>query len=231
MRRALVALLVVALAGVAAVAIAESRTDSVDRLELADDPVEVIATIGPRDRFCQTPITLPGPVFRALLVAAPGAQKRGPIVATLVAVRPDGAAGSRVLATATRPRQVLSGHPEPFTFDRTVPGGRRVALCLRERGRQPIEVWGARPTDGRSTLTTSQGFVNGRDTGGDISAWFPLREPRSVLQRLPAVLRHVSAFKLGGIGPWLPWALLVLVVLAVPAGLARALAAAAKDEE
>ena len=55
-------------------------------------------------------------------------------------------------------------------------------------------------------------------------------EPRSVASQLPVIFERAALFRPGWVGPWTFWALALVVGLGVPALLARALAAAVRDD-
>ncbi len=220
-------LLAVALAGGAAVLLVGGSKSRPDVLVLADDPVIPLAGMKQGDRFCQDPVRLPGRVSSIFLVVAPGTGRRGPVEVTL---RTPGIRGGDVLATADLSRRQLEG-PTTLDFDHAVSGPRTVAICVENQGREVVQVFGDSISQGRPTLRTSEGYLNGVDTGGDMTARFPATKPRTVLDRVPAAVRAMAAYKLGGIGPWLPWTLLVLVAVGVPLMLARALVRAGEAED
>src|SRR3954451_24666290 len=65
--------------------------------------------------------------------------------------------------------------------------------------------------------------------GRDLFAYFPDTEPRSLLERIPAAFRHAATFKLAGVGAWTYWLGLLLLLVAVPLLLVRALSGTLRD--
>ena len=135
----------------------------------------------------------------------------------------------RPLATGVVP----AGHPDNSPADARIspalPAGAPIDACARNLGAARVGLYGGPASD--SAATAPSLGRNGPQTGGDLSVTFLRSHPRSVLSQVPAIFERASIFRPGWVGAWTFWALLGAVGLAVPALLARALAAAARESD
>jgi hypothetical protein len=102
-----------------------------------------------------------------------------------------------------------------------VAAGQRVSVCVANLGSEPVELYG----NAAAAALTSQAFLNGRralDT--DVALVFLQGQRRSMLAQLADAFERASVFRPGWVDPWVYWLLTALVLVAVPAMLARALA-------
>jgi hypothetical protein len=98
-------------------------------------------------------------------------------------------------------------------------------LCVRNAGRVAISLVGTMEdrTSGRE-----QAVIDGARIKPDVQLTLLARGHRTVLQEVPAVMRHMAAFKGSFVSPALLWILLLLVVLGVPALVVGAVAASGR---
>ncbi|HKG02190.1 MAG TPA: hypothetical protein VKB03_03350 [Conexibacter sp.] len=96
-----------------------------------------------------------------------------------------------------------------------------VAVCIRNAGSHRTALYGSAD----AAVRTSTAMLDGELTGRDLDLVFRTNA-RSTLALVPDVLQRMALFRGGWIGTWLYWVLLALLVLGVPALLARALISA-----
>jgi hypothetical protein len=121
-----------------------------------------------------------------------------------------------------------------------VPAGQRVAgpqtaaiqppshplvgeICIRNAGRTALSFVG---TVEDRTSGREQAVIDGARITPDVQLTLLARGHRTLLQEMPAALRHMAAFKGSFVSVGLLWMLLVLVVLGVPALVVGGVAAA-----
>lgn len=171
--------------------------------------------------LCQTPIQVPdyGGFDRMTVALGTYFRPRGPQVD--VRIR-DLDAGRRVISSG----RIAEGYPDIAEAGRRrvvldpVPGGGRIAVCLANRGRIRVAVFGS-----GGGATESVARRGGRDLDADLDLRFFRSEPRSLASLAPVVVDRTVRFRPGWVGPWTYWALALVVVLAVPALLVRAIRA------
>lgn len=183
----------------------------------------VVSTPGPPPLQDVTPVR----VLPYALLCVPGADvgpdaavvrflraRSGPPVAVAVEVR--GAAG-----TDARGRAVAPGAAGPIDV-RVRPAAREQAatVCVRNRGTAPLELVGS--TEVR-TLAAPVATLDGRALGPRVALTLLEARRRSLLARVPAVLAHATAFRPAVLGRPELWALLVAVIVSLPAGVAAAM--------
>jgi hypothetical protein len=123
---------------------------------------------------------------------------------------------------------VAGGYPDVSTLGATVSpvrAGRTVAVCIRNDGRHRIALYGNATPASRS----SNAYLEGRDTGADISLVFIRPESASLLTLVPDMVDHGSLFHGGWVGAWTFWALIPALLLGLPALLLVALRATRAD--
>jgi hypothetical protein len=146
-------------------------------------------------------------------------------------------AGSRrVLARGVAPRGWARGLTRPSVsttpLSRGVPAGGSVNICFRRAGggKQAGILAGNKDLGADASHAV---FVesHGRalKTGRDIHLVFLRQRGESVLSQIPAMFRRAALFRPSFVGAWTYWALLAVVLLAVPALLVRALWAAERE--
>lgn len=167
---------------------------------------------------CQTPVQVPGygRFDRVSLALGTYFKPRGPQVD--VRIR-DVDAGGRVVSRG----RIGAGYPDIADAGRQrvtvdpVGGGRRIAVCLANRGDIRVAVFGS------GGGATESGARRGRrDLDADLDLSFYRSEPRSLASLAPTVADRAALFRPGWVGPWTYWVLGLAVVLAVPALVVRA---------
>jgi hypothetical protein len=225
MRSARVIVVGVTLAGVlgmAVVALAQ-RTSLAFTLGVAR--ASAVARLGPGERACQRPIDVPsGAAFDRVALGVgtygrPGSPLR-------IVVRP--ASGGRALAIGT----LAAGYPdvarqpvERVRLDRTVRAP-RVAVCVENRGRRRVGVYG----DVDLAARTSTALKDGRPLRRDLSLVFE-RAPRSMASEVPTMLARAALFRFPGLGAWVYVLLGALLAVGGPLLLIRAVQAAADGRD
>jgi hypothetical protein len=185
----------------------------------------------PREEICQAPIAVPADgAFDGVTFAVGTEQRRRPELAVSVRAADSEHPGARrggQLAGATLP----AGNPgvgEPR--EHTVwldhgPAERVIAVCIANRGERPVLILG----NGAAAARSSSAFLGRTPLGSDLALEFERRESRSLTSLAPTVIDRAALFRANVIGPWTYYLLGLLVILAVPALLVRALRAAEHD--
>jgi hypothetical protein len=212
-----VAFAAVALAAVAGVVLT-AATDKHDlAFTLGVVTTGIAVDIPPGGEACQRPIHVP---------AGFGAVR----VRTGTFFRPPPPLDLTVKDAATRrPLAHTRFHPGPEQISiRTVrvarvPAGRDVSVCFRNAGRRVAGLYGGEGTPG------SEALLSGKRVELDIDLVFLREQPASALSLVPEMFRRAALFHPGWVGAWTFWLLAALIVLLVPALLARALATAERD--
>jgi hypothetical protein len=146
-------------------------------------------------------------------------------------------------ASPAPPLRVSANGPDGYHSPEVdVPGGQRNAgpqtasirppthpvigeICVRNAGRVAISLVGT--TEDR-TSGREQAVIDGAHIKPDVQLTLLARGHRTVLQEVPAVMRHMAAFKGSFVSAGLLWILLLLVVLGVPVLVVRAVAASGR---
>lgn len=214
-RRGWPVLLTVAVLGLAGLAVSAA----VDERDLAFTngvPIlRVIARVKPAQVACQTNVRVIEPFSAVELV--PRRLKRAlPPVSVELRERP----GGRTLAAVGVPVGYADNRPLRVRVP-PVAAGRRVDVCVRNRGDRRVGLEGGKGESAPGSL-----FVRGGEPyeHSALSLWFRRDRPRSVLSQLPTVFARASLFRPGWVGPWTFWLLLAAVAVGVPLLLARAIA-------
>jgi hypothetical protein len=208
----LIALAILAIAGVAAAA-------AIDRRDLAFTPgvpaLGPVVQVDPGREACQRQLAAKAP-FRAVeLIPGPP-----PVVRGAVAVRVVDSHSGQVLGRGVVPPGRPAGQPLMARIGR-VAGARRIDVCIRDLGPAPVTLTGGRAESvPGSRLTSGPKEIEGYA----LSLRFFRERPRSVLSQVPLIFRRAALFRPGLVGPWTFWALAALVALGIPLLLARALA-------
>jgi hypothetical protein len=222
-----VALALAALAGLAAAALLNERSQAFTLGVVRS----TAAKVKPREEICQAPITVPASAaFEGVTFAVGTNHRTGPALDLSVRAAETGdpaARGGTMLARGTLP----AGYPD---VDRVaehtvrvgpVSAGSTIAVCFTNRGRRPAFIYGNADAAARS----SSAFLDGKPLGTDLALDFERREPRSLAALAPAMIERAALFRARAVGPWTYVVLALLVLLAAPALLVRALRAAARE--
>jgi hypothetical protein len=219
---------VAATLGLAAAALLNERSQA---FTLGVQP-GAVTTVRPGKTVCQTPISVPDDAAFDGVTFAVGTEHRpGPRLDVYVraadTARP-GVAHGAVLGRGT----LAAGYPdvdqaaEHTVWIGNVPAERSVAVCLANRGARPAFIYGNADVAARS----SSAFIDGKPTGSDISLAFDRRMPRSLATLMPSMIERATLFRARFVGPWTYVVVGLLVLLAAPALLARAVTLAVRDQ-
>jgi len=224
--RAVLALVLVAAAGTAALALVAAREDRTLAFTLGVAPAAIAAPIAPGQEACQQPLLVEAPFDVVELALAPGDAHAARLA---VEVRPP--EGGAPIARGTAAGAAASPGAGATEAARVpvgrVPAGGTVAICVRNAGSAAVGLYGGPDAAARG----SSALLDGRPTGNDLALVLRTAQPRSTLALLPDMLARAALFRGDWIRPWLYWALLAALLLAVPALLAVALRAASAESE
>jgi hypothetical protein len=164
-----------------------------------------LAPVGDGGELCQQPIDVPAS-FNAVKLAAGTFERPGPPF--------------RVEIRDLDGRTIASGRVAGGYADNAqhvvdvgeVEKGERVAVCVVNGGPGLIAVYGAGDLSARMT----QAYEDGEPIGQDASFGFLRDGETSVLALVPQMVERASVFHGAWVHPWLMWALLAAVVIAVP---------------
>ena len=170
--------------------------------------------------------------FDALQLALFAAPRRADLTVTVAP-----SSGGRPIASGPVPPGSGSRRTSIATvrLSRGVPAGGSVDVCVRSRRSSRSEaklvaIMGSPRIGGRPSHVELIGPHGGHaELGTDFHLVFLRDHPRSVLSQVPAIFRRAALFRPGFVGAWTYWALLAIVLVAVPALLVRALRAAEVD--
>jgi hypothetical protein len=225
MRRAALLTAAIAVAGILAAgvtALADSRRDAFT----LGVPATWTGLVKLRQggEVCQAPIAVPkGGDFDAVRFALGTEGHPGPQLEVLVREARGGAVIGRGGLAAGYPDSAVT--PNHTVAVGHVPAGRTIAVCLANKGSKRVFVYGNAGAASRS----SEAMADGRVLPLDMDLVFVRSEPRSLLALMPDVLHRAALFRAGWVGTWTYFLLAALVLLAVPALLARAVGAATRS--
>jgi hypothetical protein len=215
-RHAVIALLgVVAagLVGLVAVALSDERRTA---FTLGVAPGGVAAVLPPSTEVCQSPVRVAEDFnvvnFQVGTYMRPGE----PLEVTVRSA--DGVARGRL------PGGYGDGLEQRVDVG-TVAADQKVSVCIKNVGNRRMAIYGGAGAAARLTSAA----IDGREQDVDLTLVFE-REPRSALASLSAVFRHASRYRPDWAGPWLFWALGLIVVLGIPVALAAAVGSAARSD-
>lgn len=216
-RTALAAFAAVIAAGFGGIALAAAGKETDLAFTLGVAPVRVASHLAPEQVVCQGPIDVPVRFSRVRFQVGTFRRAGQPLA---VEVRPAG--GGDAIARA----RVAGGYADgaELTAATGAPGpGGPVEVCIRNEGGRPVGIYGA---DEVADLS-GRAFRSGDDLGTDLSLVFLRSEPASLAGLVPEMVERATLF--APVGPWALWLLLVLMAIAVPLLLWRALAAADRE--
>jgi hypothetical protein len=223
-RAGIVVTAIVVLAALTIAALATRRTSLAFTLGVG--VAGPVATLERGDEVCQRPVDVPsGGAFDRIDLSVGTFHRAGSPLA--VTVRDT---AGEVLSAGSVP----AGYPdlarEPVHqvgLGRVVQPG-RVAVCVRNRGRRAVAIYGNVDVAAR----TSSAYRNGKPVGFDLALVFN-RPPRSKLSEVPAVFARASLFRFSWLRSWMYYVLLATLLLVGPWLLVRALdtGAGAADSE
>ena len=165
-----------------------------------------VVKLKPRDEVCQRPIEVLESFDHLRLQL--GTYGR-PGLPYSVEVRPAGA--GRPLAGASVSGGYADSSLQSVRLSREVPTGREVAVCIRNRARQPVAVYGSSDLSNRSSTS----YLNGRQTGADLTIVFEFSDSKSTAELLPAIVRRAALFHGGWASPAAYWVMFALILVAL----------------
>lgn len=211
------ALVVVLVAGLAAVAWRGAHDTAVDAVRLgvlADHPIGVLPAGG---EACQRPVDLDRPVTNVGLAVDTGGRP-GPPLRLEIRSR----ATRRVLTSARVGPGYVIGVPDylGFALPQRFATQQSVAVCARNEGRRPIQIVGDEAIEGANAA------IDGATLPADWGVFFPVPKEADrpdYLALVPDILRRASVLRPGFIRPAAYVALAALLVIACPLLLWRAI--------
>jgi hypothetical protein len=210
---AVASFLVVAVVGliVALAVVAGDDRDTAFTLGVA--PGLPAAELRPDAEVCQTPVPV-AEAFDGVRMQVGTYRRRGlPLAVTIR--RPD---SGQVIATGRIPGGYADVSQPEVELGSTVAPGQRVAICVRNAGGRKVALYGGPELAHLGTRAE----IGGRDQATDLTLIFT-RPPNSLLSQTSEIFERASLFRPVWIGPWAYWLLAGLLLVAVPALLARSL--------
>jgi hypothetical protein len=190
------------------------RTDLSFTLGVA--PALPVLPLEPGQEACQRTILVPpGASFDRVAFKLGTYGRPGPEVAVQVRDADSG----RLLARGTLPAGYpdLQRQPEHVVKVDEVPENSTIAVCLRNEGSAKVAVFGN--PDAASLPTTAE--IDDEGAGVDLALRFE-RSSRSFVSQVGSIAERASLFKVSWFGAWTFWLLGLLVLIAVPVLLVRA---------
>lgn len=222
MRRAFA---VVAALGVLGIALAGALHAEHRAFSLGVTSVGVAAQLKQGQSVCQGLIEVPqGGAFDAVRMPVGTFHRPGPALEVTVRT-PQG----RQLAQGT----LEGGYPDIDRQPFQVIGVGHVAdrqpidVCIENQGRHSAALYG---NSAAASAHTTARDGKGTPLPSDLDLIFVRDDAPSQLALVPDMLRRAALFAAGGVGAWVLWLGLVLVVVLVPVALWRAIGAAVADE-
>jgi hypothetical protein len=218
------ALMGIAVAGLIVASLAISRPEAFTLGVSPSLAVKLKATT----TICQGPIAVPeDSAFDGVTFQLGTERRPGPALAVTVreaASRGDALALGPELASG----RLAPGYPDVdeapkhTVWMREVPALRSIAVCLTNRGRHRVFVYGNADVASR----TSSAYVGGSPVDADLALRFERRPAKAAAALVPAMLRRASLFAGWPAAPWSVGALAIIVLVAVPLLLVAAVRAA-----
>jgi hypothetical protein len=197
---------------------------ALDRRDLAFTPgVPIIGTaaeLDSKEQACQTKLAVPEAFREIEFVPLTGGEPGPRLNVKLL----DTKSGRRLAR-----RKVSAGYPgdRPLRVDvGRVPAGRRVDVCIANRGPDDVKLAGGKS---ESVLGSPLTVEFHEVEGWAVSLRFLRGHPRPVLSQVPLIIHRAALFRPGLVGPWTFWLLAALMVVAVPLLLAQALRRALEE--
>jgi hypothetical protein len=233
-RAAILAVVVVAVVGVAGLLLAAGSEERSTAFSLDIPPAGSVATLHTGEAACQGPLTVTAafgfvtpwvsPAERSGLIAP------GPAPGAAIDLTVRDAVTNQSLATGQIGGSYAAAIAPAVALTRTIPSGRRVRVCLRSRGPGTVDLLGA-PLPNQA-LADDDGSATGTPRAA-IALLFKRQNPRSLLSLVPTMFARASLFRPGWVGPWTYWVLSAAFLGAFALGgvaLARAMHAEAASD-
>lgn len=210
----------VVLVAIVALVVQAATEDRALAFSLSVGSGSVAAEMRPGETACQRPIPVAEDFERVRLQVGTFERPGLPLALTV-------RAAGRVLARGRLEGGYADGSKQIVALDREVSEGRDVAVCVRNAGRHRVALYGS----GAAARTRSGVTLDGVPTDTDLMLDFLHEQPRSTLATIPAMARRAEVFSAGWMAQWVYFALGALVLVAVPACIARALSSAARCDD
>jgi hypothetical protein len=213
MRSGVAVLVGLAVAGVVAVLVVAAGDDRAVAHAVGLPAIGPAGTLARGDRLCRRDVEVPVAFERVRVVTTIARGLPGPPLEVRVSQR----------GRPTRVARVPGGYPGGTVEARVghFPAGARVDVCVRNLGVREVVLLGIPP----GVLLGDLGDTN---VQVEFAVVFVRDTPLSTLSQVPEMLRRAALFK--PVAPWVLWVLLAGVVFGLPALLAAALRAGARDE-
>ncbi|MEA2473635.1 MAG: hypothetical protein QOE06_1550 [Thermoleophilaceae bacterium] len=206
-------MLVIALAGAAALAIVAAT----DERTLAFNPgarvVAPMVAVAPGEEVCQRGLEAAARFDVVALRLGTGTTPGPPLAASVRATGSGRVLARGTVAAGARDNREVSARLAP-----PVAEGSAIDVCFRDAGARDVAFYGS-PT----YESPGHSFVGSRPGGGDIRIVFRRSRPRSALSLVPDMFERASLFRPAPVGAWTFWALLAAVAAGIPLLLAGAL--------
>jgi len=172
--------------------------------------------LSPNQPLCISDVTIPPDARQVRFQVITGGTP-GPAIG--VTLRAAGYSQAVTVPAGYADETTLSPSMEP-------PSSARLGeVCLTQQGSAPVSLTG---TLEDRTQSRPAGRIDGRRVRADTYLAFYGGRSASALSQTGAIIDRMSAFRPGIVVPWLVWALALLVVVGVPAGVVWALQRAAR---
>jgi hypothetical protein len=211
----IVALAILVVGAVAALFVVALTDDRELAFTLGVQPSQTAVVVAPGERACQRPIDTSA-AARQVSFKTGTFRRPGPALA----VEARSAGGEPARGTVPAGYGDLTW--QTVALDRPVPEGRRIELCIANRGERAVALFGAPAQAAR----TSSAYEGGRELPTDIALVFERGSGRSALALIPTIFERAALWHPGWAGEWLFWVLAIAALFAVPLLLAGALKAA-----
>jgi hypothetical protein len=175
-------------------------------------PQQVAVSVPPGHEACQTPIDV-SESFASVRMEVGTYGSEGPQVGLIV--RP---AGERGILSSGRLAPGYADNSTQTVRVAPVPEGRRVAVCIQNRGNSLVALYGGPALAARTSTAT----LDGQTLPSDISLVFLRQHKARLIGLLPVVFRRAALFHPTWVNAWVFW-LLGGALLLVPLLLAMAL--------
>jgi hypothetical protein len=212
--------LVAAVAGLAVAFAVVAGDDHDTAFTLGVAPGLPAAELRPEAEACQTPVPV-AEAFDGVRMQVGTYRRQGSPLAVSIRTADSGPE----IAAGRVPGGYADVSQLEVELDSTVAPGQRVAVCVRNAGQRKMAIYGGPELANGGTTVE----IGGRDQKTDMTLVFT-RPPSSLLSQTPEIFERASLFRPVWIGPWAYWLLAGLLLVAVPALLARSLRATSASE-
>ncbi len=179
-------------------------------------PTAVAALVEPGKRACQRPVDVSAAArsvsFKVGTFGVPGPQLDVDVVT-----------GAERRAAGVVPAGYGDVTWQRARLDRELREGERVAVCISNRGRRRVALYGGPAQAAR----TSSAYLGARMLPADLALVFERDDGEAAIGLVPAAFERAALWHPGWTGPWVFWVLLGGLVVGVPVLLGAALRSSA----